>query len=231
MSDSSLPEYARTLVPLLISSGVLAFGSFTLKSGRPSPYFFNLNLLHSGSLIKELSNAYTQAIVDSPSLVDKNPDGSFAPNFDILFGPAYKGIPIAATTCLVLQEKFGIDVSYSFNRKEVKDHGEGGSIVGAPLKGKKILIIDDVMTSGLAISQAYNLIVAEGGNVIGMAVCLDREEKARDSDLSAVMECERKFGVGVVRVLKLTNIIEFLRESGDGDKVKMLEDHKKICGV
>ncbi|KAH8917948.1 orotate phosphoribosyltransferase [Atractiella rhizophila] len=231
----SLPSYASVLLPLFFSSKILTFGSFTLKSGRPSPYFFNLNLLYTGDVLSQLSKSFAQAIISSP--LCSNDGKEIVPTFDVIFGPAYKGIPLASTVCVALaQEPHNLVVSYAFNRKEAKDHGEGGVLVGSPLKGKKVLIIDDVITSGLAITEAYDIIVKNGGEVVGVAIVLDRQEKGREegSTQSSVNELSKKWSVPVITVLKLDNIIEFLKRGGgeSEERIKQLEDHRaKFCVV
>jgi orotate phosphoribosyltransferase len=177
----ALPTYKENFLKDCVSAGALKFGTFTLKSKRISPYFFNAGLFHRADLLRSISSAYAYTLKEYQ---DANP--SF--DFDVLFGPAYKGIPLASATIDKLAdldlEKYG-KKSYSFNRKEAKDHGEGGNIVGAPLKGQKIVIVDDVMTAGTAIREAIEIIKKEGGELVGIIVALDRMEKipsATDDD-------------------------------------------------
>ena len=165
---SPLPAWKGAFLSNCLSSGVLRFGSFKLKSGRQSPYFFNAGLFHRADLLEAIATAYAQTIL------------SFPLDFDVLFGPAYKGIPLATATTAKLaqldQTRFGA-LSYAFNRKEAKDHGEGGSIVGAPLRGKKVVIVDDVITAGTAVREAIEIIAREGGTLVAVVVALDRMEK------------------------------------------------------
>ena len=176
-----------------LETGVLKFGEFTLKSGRVSPYFFNAGLFNTGSHLSELGKFYAQAIEASGLM------------FDVLFGPAYKGIPLAAAASIALNDSFNKNIPYSFNRKEVKDHGEGGSIVGHPLEGD-ILVIDDVITAGTAIREAQDIISSNGAITKGVIVALDRQEKG-NSELSAIQEVEQIFGVSVISIINLSHII------------------------
>jgi orotate phosphoribosyltransferase len=176
--------------------GVLKLGEFTLKSGRKSPYFFNAGLFNTGADLDQLSQAYAATIANSGI------------EFDVLFGPAYKGIPLAATTAVALARDFGINKPYAFNRKEIKDHGEGGQIVGHPLEGR-ILIIDDVITAGTAIRESINLIHDHGAQPAGVVIALDRMEKGQ-SELSAIQEVEQQYGLPVSSILNLNDLIDYL---------------------
>lgn len=181
--------------------GALRFGEFTLKSGRVSPYFFNAGLFCSGRAMAVLGRCYAQSIVDSGL------------QFDMLFGPAYKGIPLAAVTVAALAEKFDRDQGWAYNRKEAKEHGEGGMIVGAPLAGR-VLILDDVITAGTAIRQAVEIIRNAGAKAIGVAIALDREERGQ-GELSAVQEVEQELGMEVIRIVGLSDLIVML--AGDNN--------------
>ncbi|AMA44178.1 orotate phosphoribosyltransferase [Pseudomonas monteilii] len=193
-----MQPYQRDFIRFAIDRGVLRFGEFTLKSGRTSPYFFNAGLFNSGSALAELGRCYAAAIVDS-----KIP-------FDVLFGPAYKGIPLAATTAVALADQHQHDVPWCFNRKEAKDHGEGGSLVGAPLAGD-VLIIDDVITAGTAIREVMQIIQAQQARAAGVLIALNREERG-NGELSAIQEVERDFGIPVVSIVSLTQVLEFLAD-------------------
>ena len=193
-----MQPYQRDFIRFAIDRGVLRFGEFTLKSGRTSPYFFNAGLFNSGSALAQLGRCYAAAIVDS-----KIP-------FDVLFGPAYKGIPLAAATAVALAEQHQLDVPWCFNRKEAKDHGEGGSLVGAPLAGD-VLIIDDVITAGTAIREVMQIISAQEARAAGVLIALNREERG-NGELSAIQEVERDFGIPVVSIVSLTQVLEFLAD-------------------
>ncbi|KNX75799.1 orotate phosphoribosyltransferase [Pseudomonas sp. 250J] len=193
-----MQPYQRDFIRFAIDRGVLRFGEFTLKSGRTSPYFFNAGLFNTGSALAQLGRCYAAAIVDS-----KIP-------FDVLFGPAYKGIPLAAATAVALAEQHQLDMPWCFNRKEAKDHGEGGSLVGAPLAGD-VLIIDDVITAGTAIREVMQIINAQQAKAAGVLIALNREERG-NGELSAIQEVERDFGIPVVSIVSLTQVLEFLAD-------------------
>lgn len=183
------------LIALLIEHQVLRFGSFTLKSGRQSPYFFNLGALHTGGAIQALAECYADRI------------DAAAPAFDVLFGPAYKGIPIAVATAEALARR-GRDVPWAFNRKEAKAHGEGGQFVGAPVRGR-VLVVDDVLTAGTAVREATDLIRSAGASVAGVIVALDRQERT-DGGVTAVSALQETLGVPVLSILTLQNVIDYL---------------------
>ncbi|KAL4807070.1 phosphoribosyltransferase-like protein [Aspergillus unguis] len=242
---SAPSDYKASLLPLLISNKVLSFGTYTLKSGRESPYFFTSSLLHTAPLLRATSAAYASVLSSSP-FVTTNADGSSTPNFDIIFGPAYKGIPICAAVVNELAVRDTLsgaapgkgtwdNVSYSFNRKEAKDHGEGGNIVGAPLKGKRVVIVDDVITAGTALREAVGIIEKEGGIVSGVVVLLDREERVSESESkSAVGIAQRDLGedkVPVRAVIGLHDLIEKLGgEIGEKD-IQRLKDYQARYGA
>ncbi|MDD3610368.1 MAG: orotate phosphoribosyltransferase [Halothiobacillaceae bacterium] len=176
-----------------IDAQAMRFGEFTLKSGRCSPYFFNAGTFCTGRALSRIGRFYARAIVESGL------------SFDLLFGPAYKGIPLVAATAVALAEEHGVDVPWCFNRKEAKDHGEGGSLVGAPLAGR-VLIIDDVITAGTAIRESLALIEAQGATAVGVAVMMDREERGQGT-LSAIGEVRRDYGLDVLAIARLTDLI------------------------
>lgn len=197
---------------------VLRFGEFTLKSGRVSPYFFNAGLFNTGEALSRLGRYYAELIVRS------------GVEFDMLFGPAYKGIPLAAATAMALAERHGRDVPWAFNRKEAKDHGEGGSIVGAPLAGR-VLIIDDVITAGTAIRESLGIIRAAGAQAVGVAVLLDRQERGQ-GELSAIQEVEREHGLKALAIAGLADLVELMR--GDAEfagQLPAVEAYRAAYGV
>ena len=212
-----MEQYQKDFVDFTLETGVLKFGEFTLKSGRISPYFFNAGLFNKGSHLSQLGKFYAQAIEASGL------------EFDVLFGPAYKGIPLATATAIALNDSQGRNAPYSFNRKEVKDHGEGGSIVGHPLEGD-ILIIDDVITAGTAIREAQDIITANGANTKGVIVALDRQEKG-NGQLSAIQEVEEIFGISVVSIINLSNIVDYLKASKNEDVVRRIENYRSQYGI
>ena len=194
-----MQAYQRDFIRFAIDRGVLRFGEFTLKSGRTSPYFFNAGLFNTGSALAQLGRFYAAAIVDSGI------------SFDVLFGPAYKGIPLAATTAVALAEHHDRDLPWCFNRKEAKAHGEGGSLVGSPLEGD-ILIIDDVITAGTAIREVMQIIASqEGAKAAGVLIALNRQERG-NGELSAIQEVERDFGIPVVSIVSLNQVLQFLED-------------------
>ena len=199
-------------IEFVMQTGVLKLGEFTLKSGRVSPYFFNAGLFNTGEQLATLARGYAGAIAESKI------------DFDVLFGPAYKGIPLAATTSVSLASDFNLDKPYAFNRKEAKDHGEGGNIVGHALEGK-VLIIDDVITAGTAIREAIDIIKAQGAEPAGVVIALDRMEKGQ-SELSAIQEVEQEYGIPVVSIIDLNDIIDYLAQSDHPESQHYLEAMK-----
>lgn len=193
-----MQAYQRDFIRFAIDRGVLRFGEFTLKSGRTSPYFFNAGLFNSGSALAQLGRFYAAAVVESGI------------SFDVLFGPAYKGIPLAAATAVALAEHHGLDLPWCFNRKEAKAHGEGGSLVGAPLTGN-VLIIDDVITAGTAIREVMQIIQGQDATAAGVLIALNRQERG-NGELSAIQEVERDFGIPVVSIVSLNQVLEFLAD-------------------
>ncbi len=196
-----MQDYQRDFLQFALDQDVLRFGEFTLKSGRVSPYFFNAGLFNTGAALARLGRYYAQTIVDSGI------------RFDVLYGPAYKGIPLAAVTAAALYDRHGVDVPYAFNRKEAKSHGEGGSIVGHPLEGD-ILIIDDVITAGTAIRESMDIIAAEGAKPAGVVIALDRQERGK-GERSAIQEVEADYGMPVAAIVRLAELIEFVEQRGD----------------
>ncbi|MFN2330721.1 MAG: orotate phosphoribosyltransferase [Halomonas sp.] len=206
----ALQDYQREFIEFAIEQEVLRFGEFTLKSGRVSPYFFNAGLFRTGGALARLGRFYARAIDDR------------APAFDVLFGPAYKGIPLAVTAAVALADHYGRDLPYAFNRKDAKAHGEGGNIVGAELDGR-VLIIDDVITAGTAIREAMGLIEAAGARAAGVIIALDRQERGsadvESRGLSAIQEVEARYAIPVVSIVTLDMVLAYL-EAHAGDALR-----------
>lgn len=195
--------YQREFIEFALRRGALRFGQFTLKSGRLSPYFFNTGTFDSGAALSDLGSYYANAIVASGL------------EFDLLFGPAYKGIPLGAAIAIALYRDHGRDVPFAFNRKETKDHGEGGNILGSALKGR-VLIVDDVISAGTSVGESMQLIAAAGAQAVGVMISLDRQERGKGS-LSAAQEVEREHGIPVGRIVGLADLLDYLREVGGHD--------------
>lgn len=193
-----MKSYQREFIEFALSKQVLKFGEFTLKSGRKSPYFFNAGLFNTGRDLALLGRFYASALMDAGI------------EFSVLFGPAYKGIPIAATTAVALAEHHDYDVPWCFNRKEAKDHGEGGNLVGSPLAGR-VMLVDDVITAGTAIRESMTLIQANGAALAGVLIALDRQERGR-GELSAIQEVERDYQCKVISIVTLNNLISWLED-------------------
>lgn len=211
-------DYQKEFIEFAIHADVLQFGKFTLKSGRQSPYFFNTGLFNTGSTLAELGRYYARSIVNSKI------------QFDMLFGPAYKGIPLVATTAIALATHHQIDVPWCFNRKEAKDHGEGGTLVGAPLRGR-VLVIDDVITAGTAIREAVAIIQGEGARLAAVSIAVDRQERG-NGELSAIQEVESYFDTSIISVVSLNDLIDYLR--ADGDKyscLRAIENYRAAYGT
>ncbi|NQZ48876.1 MAG: orotate phosphoribosyltransferase [Moritella sp.] len=193
-----MKDYQREFIEFALEKEVLKFGEFTLKSGRTSPYFFNAGLFNTGRDLSRLGRFYAAALVDSGI------------EYDVVFGPAYKGIPIATTTVVALNDHHDIDAPYCFNRKEKKDHGEGGTLVGAALEGR-IMLVDDVITAGTAIRESMDIIQAHNAELSGVLIALDRQEKGK-GELSAIQEIERDYGCKVLSIVTLADLVSFLAD-------------------
>jgi orotate phosphoribosyltransferase len=209
-------EYQSRFVDYCLERGALGFGEFTLKSGRVSPYFFNAGIFNRGADLAALAGFYADAIQQSGI------------DFDLLFGPAYKGIPLAAITASALFQRHRLDIPYAFNRKEAKDHGEGGSIVGAEVAGR-VMIIDDVITAGTAIRESMDLIESLGGRTCAVTIAVDRQEKGR-GELSAIQELEQQ-GIEVISIVRLDHILEYLQHSGAGEQQQAIESYRARYGI
>ena len=211
MKTSSFVEFA-------LECGALQFGEFTLKSGRQSPYFFNAGNFNDGAAIRQLGRFYAQLLVDTGLA------------FDMLFGPAYKGIPLATAVAIALDQDHGRSVGVAFNRKEAKTHGETGTLIGAPMRGD-VVIIDDVITAGTAIRESVTLIKAAGARPVGVVVALDRQEKGPKGK-SAIQEVEQAYKIPVFAIAKLENLLEFARsEPNLADQLELLTAYRQAYGV
>jgi orotate phosphoribosyltransferase len=213
-----MKDYQREFIEFALQTGVLKFGSFTLKSGRQSPYFFNSGLFKSGASLARLGRFYAQTIADSGL------------DFDVLFGPAYKGIPLASTTVVALADQHQRDVPYVFNRKEVKDHGEGGQLVGAELKGN-VLIIDDVISAGTSVRESVDIIRAAGAEPAGVVIALDRQERGQ-GELSAIQEVQAEHGIPVLNIISLNDLLGYLKDSAElGEFLPAVQAYRDQYGV
>ncbi|HEC25857.1 MAG TPA: orotate phosphoribosyltransferase [Gammaproteobacteria bacterium] len=213
-----MQDFRKEFLDFAIQAGVLRFGQFTLKSGRSSPYFFNTGLFNSGNGLAQLGRFYARTIIQSGI------------KFDMLFGPAYKGIPLAAATVIALSDYHGLDIPYAFDRKETKDHGEGGNIVGAPLQGR-VLIIDDVITAGLSAAYSIKLIRESKADAAGFVIALDRQEKTADNDTSALQLLQQEQNLPVFSIATLEDLVELLQqESEKSDILSEIEAYREVYG-
>ncbi len=213
-----MKAYQREFIEFALEKEVLKFGEFTLKSGRKSPYFFNAGLFNTGRDLARLGRFYAAALADS------------AIDYDVLFGPAYKGIPIATTTAVALADHYDTDKPYCFNRKEAKDHGEGGNLVGSALEGR-IMLVDDVITAGTAIRESMEIIQANGADLAGVLVAIDRQEKGK-GELSAIQEVERDFGCSIISIVSLTDLISFLEgQGGNNEHLAAVKAYRAEFGI
>lgn len=213
-----MKAFQRDFIEFAIAREVLKFGEFTLKSGRVSPYFFNAGLFNRGGDLAKLGRFYADALVDA------------GVEFDVLFGPAYKGIPIATTTAVALADSHGQDVPYCFNRKEAKTHGEGGNLVGSPLSGR-VMLVDDVITAGTAIRESMALIEQQQASLSGVLIALDRQERGK-GELSAIQEVERDFDTQVIAIVSLADVVAYLKEKGGHEeKINGINAYRESYGI
>lgn len=211
-------DYPSEFITFALDCQVLRFGEFTLKSGRVSPYFFNAGLFNTGARVAALGRYYAQAIISSGL------------PFDMLFGPAYKGIPLATTTAVALADHHGRDIPFAFNRKEAKDHGEGGTIVGAPLAGR-VLIIDDVISAGTSVNESVQIIRAAGATPAGVVIALDRQERGQ-GERSAIAEVEERHCLNVVSIVKLDHLMSYLsRDAASAGMLERMREYRARYGV
>ena len=213
-----MKNHQTTFIEMAIESKALCFGEYELKSGRVSPYFFNAGLLYQGKALSILGQSYAQVVIESDI------------EFDVIFGPAYKGISLAALTSAALYDQHGVDVPFAYNRKEKKDHGEGGQLVGGKLQGKRILIIDDVITAGTAIREVVALLDKEGATLSAVLVGLNRQEKGAGS-LSAIQEIEKDYSVPVLSIIKLDDIVSYIEGRSIEADLDSIKNYRKEYGV
>ncbi|MBD3585779.1 orotate phosphoribosyltransferase [Salinimonas sp. HHU 13199] len=213
-----MKPFQKEFIEFAIARGVLKFGEFTLKSGRTSPYFFNAGLFNRGGDLAKLGRFYAAAVMDAGI------------KFDVLFGPAYKGIPIATTTAVALADQYDVDTPYCFNRKEAKTHGEGGNLVGSPLEGK-VMLVDDVITAGTAIRESMQLIEQNNASLAGVLIALDRQERGQ-GELSAIQEVERDFNTQVVSIVTLADVVTYLSEQpAQQDRINTINAYRDEYGI
>ncbi len=217
---TQLDDRKRGFIDFALKAGVLRFGRFTLKSGRESPYFFNLGLIASGAGLVQLGGFYAQAL----QALDPVPDA--------LFGPAYKGIPLVVAAACAYAGETGKDMPIAYNRKEAKDHGEGGSLVGAPLEGKRVCIVDDVVTAGTAVREAIGLIREAGATPAALIVAIDREERGRNGEHSAIQELAAEEGIAVKALISFSDVLAWLEESGShAEEREALLEYRRQYGA
>ena len=211
------PFSPLALIELALARGVLKFGEFTLKSGRTSPYFFNAGLFNDGESLSLLASGYAQKLMTCDEV-------------GVIFGPAYKGIPLAAVTASALWHEHGVNVPWAFNRKEAKDHGEGGLLVGASVTGQQVWILDDVITAGTAIREVMTILTAAGATVAGVLVALDRQERGQ-GELSAIQEVEKEFGIPVHALITMADLMEYLAQNNRADDLAKMQDYRVKYGI
>jgi orotate phosphoribosyltransferase len=210
-------DYQKQFIHYALDCGVLKFGEFQLKSGRISPYFFNTGLFNTGAQLDKLGQFYAQTLINADVAVD------------VLYGPAYKGIPLVSTTSIAYS-RLNKDIPFAFNRKEAKDHGEGGTLVGAPLQGN-VWILDDVITAGTSVRESVEIIRGAGATVAGVVIALDRQEKGQNQ-MSAVQEVSQQFGIPVLAIISLAEIIEFIEQDPDFiDKLEIISSYRQQYGI
>lgn len=207
-------SHQKEFIEMILAKQVLRFGDFTLKSGRTSPYFFNAGLINDGVSLARLGACYAQAIVEAGVA------------FDMLFGPAYKGIPLATATAVAFAERHRRNLPIAYNRKEAKAHGEGGNLIGAPLEGQ-VLIVDDVLTAGTAVRDSAGIIKTAGARLAGVVLALDRQERGLGPQ-SAVQEIQATYGIPVIRIITLDHLIEYLEAGEDSDELQSLRNHRRM---
>lgn len=213
-----MKSYKRQFIQFALERQVLRFGEFTLKSGRKSPYFFNAGLFNTGKDLALLGRFYAEALIDANL------------EYDVIFGPAYKGIPIVASTVVALSEHHNIEVPYSFNRKEAKDHGEGGNLVGCSIKNKRVMLVDDVITAGTAIRESMRILEDNHSQLAGVLISLDRQEKGR-GELSAIQEIKQAYHCDVISIITLTDLINYLEQDGKTTELNKVKAYRAQYGI
>lgn len=215
--SSIQPFSPQALIELALSRGVLKFGQFSLKSGRISPYFFNAGLFNDGEALSLLASGYAQKLMDCDGV-------------GVIFGPAYKGIPLAAVTASALWQQNSRNVPWAFNRKEAKDHGEGGVLVGAPVAGQSVWILDDVITAGTAVREVMTLLKQAGATVAGVLVALDRQERGQ-GELSAIQEVQQEFGIPVHALITMADLMQYLAQHNRLDELAQMQAYRTQYGI
>ena len=210
-------DYQKEFIAYALECGVLKFGEFQLKSGRTSPYFFNTGLFNTGAQLGKLGQFYAQALIQSELKVD------------ILYGPAYKGIPLVSATSIAYAQITGNDIPFAFNRKEAKDHGEGGNLVGTPLQGN-VIILDDVITAGTSVRESVEIINAANATPAGVLIALDRQEKGLN-ECSAIQEVEANFKMPVIAIITLENIIDYLKAEANAEQLQAIKEYQSLYGI
>ena len=214
-----MKSYKSEFIEFALDRQALKFGEFTLKSGRKSPYFFNAGLFNTGKDLALLGRFYAAALMDANL------------NYDVIFGPAYKGIPIVSSTVVALSEHYNVDVPYCFNRKEAKDHGEGGNLVGSTIYQQRVMLIDDVITAGTAIRESMRILEDNQSKLAGVLICLDRQEKGR-GELSAIQEIKQTYSCDVISIITLDDLIQYLyRDPSRKDQVVQVEAYRSEYGI
>ena len=214
-----MKSYKSEFIEFALDRQALKFGEFTLKSGRKSPYFFNAGLFNTGKDLALLGRFYAAALMDANL------------NYDVIFGPAYKGIPIVSSTVVALSEHYNVDVPYCFNRKEAKDHGEGGNLVGSTIYQQRVMLIDDVITAGTAIRESMRILEDNQSKLAGVLICLDRQEKGR-GDLSAIQEIKQTYHCDVISIITLDDLIHYLyQDPSRKDQVSQVEAYRAEYGI
>lgn len=213
-----MKSYKRQFIQFALEREVLRFGEFTLKSGRKSPYFFNAGLFNTGKDLALLGRFYAEALIDANL------------EYDVIFGPAYKGIPIVSATVVALSEHHNLEIPYCFNRKEAKDHGEGGNLVGSSIKDKRVMLVDDVITAGTAIRESMQILEDNHSKLSGVLISLDRQEKGR-GELSAIQEIKHAYHCDVISIITLTDLIHYLEQDGKVDELSKVKAYRDQYGI